>query len=94
MRKFWITDNRFKYIGLLLFLMFLVFMLFFYLKADEITKDPCSICSKRMGEKVFCSTQSAVKIYYPNGSISTKIMGDIRSVQPGMFNFSGYNLYD
>lgn len=30
-------------------------MVLFYLKADEVTKDPCSVCAKRMGENVTCT---------------------------------------
>lgn len=48
-------------------------MTFFYLKADEITKDPCSICAEYMGDTVTCTTgtfQPISKIYYQNGSIS------------------------
>ena len=72
-KKYWIADNRFKYMGLILLIMWAGFMLFFYLKADEITKDPCSICAKQMGSNVFCTTQSLLPVtrtYYPNGSIS------------------------
>ena len=70
-KTFYITDSRFKFIALILFLMWLGFMCFFFMKAEEITKDPCSICSKRMGENIICYTQSSnpiSKTYYPNGS--------------------------
>ncbi|HJX50108.1 MAG TPA: hypothetical protein VJ438_01465 [Candidatus Nanoarchaeia archaeon] len=52
--------------------MWLGLMFFFYLKADEVTKDPCSICSKKIGENIICKTQSLnpiTKTYYPNFSI-------------------------
>ena len=74
--KYWITDDRFKWISLLLFLIFVIVMLFFYLKADEITKDPCSICSKYLGEKVVCTTGDFMPIqreYYPNNTIVNKM---------------------
>ena len=47
-------------------------MVLIYLKADEITKDPCSICSKQMGKAVFCTTQTAIAVtrtYLPNGTV-------------------------
>lgn len=56
--------------------------LLFYLKADEVTKDPCSICSKRMGKDVLCtqintkSSNPATRIYYPNGSKFDNIIED------------------
>jgi len=55
-KTFWITDNRFKFIAVILFAMFCIFMLLFYLKAEEITNDPCSICAKQLGEDVTCSS--------------------------------------
>lgn len=48
----------------------------FYLKADEVTRDPCSVCAERMGKKVVCNqidtgffTAPARIAFYPNGSI-------------------------
>lgn len=47
----------------------------FYLKADEVTKHPCQVCSERMGEKVTCTYefditkgfgQPAQVTFYPN----------------------------
>lgn len=40
--------------ALILFLMFLIFMLLLYLKADEITKHPCQVCADRMGKEFTC----------------------------------------
>ncbi len=71
-KTFWITDSRFKLIAILLMIIFLIFMAFFYLKADEITRDPCSICSERMGDKVMCTTigyKPITRTYSPDGSI-------------------------
>ena len=52
-------------------------MIIWYLKADEVTKDPCSICAERMGKNVQCTqinpegfTIPATRIYYPNGTIA------------------------
>lgn len=44
-------------------------MIFFYLKADEITKDPCSICAKQQDESVYCRIGSLTRTFYPNYSI-------------------------
>lgn len=49
----------------------------FYLKADEVTKNPCSICANKLGKKVTCTntefkpfeTPSTIT-FYPNFSIS------------------------
>ena len=79
MKDYWITDSRFKWISLLLFLIFVIFMLFFYLKAEEVTKDPCSICAKRMGENVICTTGGIIpleRVYYTDGSILNRLFGE------------------
>jgi len=57
-----------------LMIIFFVLMGLLYLKADEVTKDPCSICSKRMGEKVTCTIGGGFDTttieFYPNGTIT------------------------
>ena len=71
-KEYWITNSRFKIILIALMVIWIGFMVFFYLKADEITKDPCQICSERMGEKVICTTKTTIpinRVYYPNGTI-------------------------
>ena len=94
MKDFWITNSRFKYIGLILFLMFVIFMAFFYLKAEEITNDPCSVCAKRMGSEVSCyisvGSSSATRIYYPNGTINTENKEEVRSIPLSLLNFTEY----
>ena len=79
-KTFWVTDNRFKLIVILLMIIFFTLMALFYLKADEVTKDPCSICAERMGEKVICRIGDAnfiQRIYYPNQSILNKENGGL-----------------
>lgn len=76
-------------ISLIIF-MWISLIVFFYMKADEVTLDPCSICAKRMGNKVICTTQSSVPLYrtyYPNGSIATDYPYIID--ERITFNFSG-----
>ena len=71
-KEFWITNSRLKYIGLILLIIFLVLMLLLYLKADEVTKDPCLICAELLGEDVYCSTtgfKPITRTYFSNGSI-------------------------
>jgi len=78
--NFYIPRERYIVIIIILICMWLGLMLFFYLKADEVTKDPCSICSKIMGENIICTTQSLMPItrtYYPNFSIEES--GDVRT---------------
>jgi len=71
-KEYWITNKRFKFIAVLLLIIFLIFITFLYLKADEVTKDPCGICAKKMGEKVVCTIgdfKVLQRTYFPNGSI-------------------------
>ncbi len=71
-KAYWISDNRFVFVALLLFLMWIGLMVFYYLKADEVTKDPCSICSARFNENVICTMGGVIplsRVYYPNGTI-------------------------
>lgn len=43
---------------------------FFYLKADEITKDPCSICAEKYRFPVSCYVHEESITYHPNGTIT------------------------
>lgn len=77
-KRFFITDNRFKYIGIILLIIWIGFMVFFYLKADEITKDPCGICAKQMSNKVVCTVggiEPQMRTYYPNFTITDVDLG-------------------
>jgi hypothetical protein len=72
-KEYWVTDNRFRWISLLLFLMFLIFMTFLYLKADEITHTPCQVCARQQGEDVVCTIgglEPQTRTYHPNYSVS------------------------
>ena len=73
-KDFWVTNSRFKYIGIILLIIWVGFMVFFFLKADEITKDPCAICSEKMGQEVVCTLTDTIPVtrtYYPNGTVYT-----------------------
>lgn len=66
--KFYMSNKRFIVIAIILILMWLGLMLFFYLKADEVTKNPCQICAKQMNTDVMCSAKIGDKfiIFHPN----------------------------
>jgi len=74
-KEYWITNSRFKLIAVLLILMWLILIIFFYLKADEVTKHPCQICAKQMGVDVNCKIKGSYMNYeqtfYENGTIYT-----------------------
>ena len=71
-KKYFITGSRFKFIGIILLIIWIGFMVFLYLKADEITKNPCSICAEKSGENVICTVGYLQRTYYPNDSIIEK----------------------
>lgn len=73
---YWITDSRFKFIALLLFIMFLVFMFLIYMKADEVSRHPCQICSEKMGQNVICSIGLEQRTFLPNFTIIDKSFGE------------------
>ena len=72
-------EKKFYIILTVLILMWVGLIGFYYLKADEITKNPCQICAKRMDSTVTCIVQGGGMIrkgiYYPNFSIKTTLEG-------------------
>ena len=74
-KAFYFTDNRFKFIAIILLIMFLVFMLLLFLKADEISKSPCSICAEKMGSEITCYSGTMQRIYYQNYSVVDSAIG-------------------
>ena len=93
-KEYWWNKYRILIIVIVCLLMWIGFFAFYYLKADEITKDPCSICSKRMGENVICTIGGIIPVtrtYYPNGSIVTnkpEVIIDYTNKKYGI-NFTG-----
>ena len=66
------SNSRFKFMVVVMLILFFGVMTLLYLKADEVTKDPCSICAERYGEPVVCTLPSANPIYKhfePNGDV-------------------------
>lgn len=85
-KEYWITNSRFKLIVIILVLMWLGVMFLLYLKADEVTKDPCQICAKKMGQDVICRVGTAYfqeRIYHPNYSIETWTQKQGSDIIPG-----------
>lgn len=74
MKTYWITDNRFKFIAILLLIIFLIFISFLFIEAEAIKKNPCSYCAEKLGEDVHCTTGDFIpitRIYFENGTIRT-----------------------
>lgn len=72
-KVYWITDNRFKFIAMFLFVMWFIFITFLYFKAETLATDPCTACAERLSEDIICqttgSTYFAQRTYYQNGSV-------------------------
>lgn len=87
---FAISKDRFWIVATVMLLIWASLWLLFYLKADEVTKDPCSICAKKMGEKVTCQTNTVIpayRVYYPNGSIAQPETAGVVELPP-QFNLT------
>ena len=71
-KEFYFTNSRFKFIVLILILMWVIFITILFIKLEEITKDPCSICAKRLGNDISCHAFNSFyiieKVYYFNGT--------------------------
>jgi len=68
-KAFWITDSRFKFIAILLMIIWLGFMVLFFLKAEEITNNPCNVCAKRMDMPVKFALEGKQRSYNPDGTM-------------------------
>ena len=66
-------EKKFYIVMVVLIIMWLLLLGFFYLKADEVTKNPCSVCAKKQQENVVCSVGSiggiVSRTYYTNYSV-------------------------
>ena len=68
----WFQRHRMITIGIFLLIIWFTIFYMLWAKADEVTKDPCAVCSERMGEQVVCTIGEAIPVsryYYPNGSL-------------------------
>ncbi|KKK87092.1 hypothetical protein LCGC14_2756680 [marine sediment metagenome] len=72
-------EKRFYTIMIVLILMWLGMIAFFWLKADEVTKNPCSVCAKKLDSEIVCSIRGGgmirERIFYPDLSITTTLDG-------------------
>lgn len=80
MKTYWVTDSRFKWISLLLLIMFLVFMLLLFLRTNELRSSPCELCAAKQSSEVVCSITSTdgkifSRTYYPNFTTGKTIEG-------------------
>ena len=50
----WFNRHRMITIGLFLLIVWGSLLIFFFMKAEEVTKNPCNICAKKIGSDVTC----------------------------------------
>jgi len=88
--EYWLSNKRFLVILIALMIIWAGVLALLFFKADEVTKDPCSICAKRQGTQVVCTTGGLIPVsrtYYPNGSIV-----DVNPIVRKPFNPAKLNL--
>lgn len=70
MVNYLLGDKRFYTLLVVLFVMWLGVMGLFYLKADEVTHNPCELCAERLDREIFCTIAGGGsinnQIFYPN----------------------------
>jgi hypothetical protein len=75
--KVWRIDRiKFLIFGIIMVIVWGSIFTLLYLKADEVTKDPCSICAKQMGENIYCTISGVYPVtrtYTPDGNISDNL---------------------
>jgi hypothetical protein len=79
----WINKNKFIVILFVMLIIWSSIFLLFYLKTDEITKDPCSICAERLNENVICYSSGFrvfSKTFYTDGNIKLDEQKSIEDV--------------
>lgn len=89
-------STRWTVIVLCLMFIWCSIVILFYLKADEVTRDPCSICAERMGNTVMCTQINtsfgitpATIYYYNNGSVY--VPGSESTKEYNLINISNIN---
>ena len=78
MKTYWISDSRFKFIALLLMIIFFTIMAFLYFQSEAIIKSPCSICAEKMGSDVVCRLMDGrllTKTFFENGTVTNNYLG-------------------
>lgn len=75
--EYLISNKRYYVMVVVLMIIWFGIMTLVYIKLDEITTDPCSLCAKRMKDNVKCYIQGSFiplsMEFYPNGSIDKSI---------------------
>ena len=77
-KEYWITNSRFKWITLILILIFLILMGVIVWQGENISKNACQICAKKQGTQVLCTMMDGsnrVQIFNPDFSIINKMQG-------------------
>ncbi len=72
----WFDRHRMLTVGIFLLIVWFSLLGLFFLKADEITKNPCSICAEKHGDEVLCTTSGLNPIsisYLANGSVINSV---------------------
>lgn len=69
----WFQRHRLLTFGIFLLIIWGSLLIFWWLKADAISKDPCTICAERYDETVICTLDTGFiplrRAFYPNGTI-------------------------
>jgi hypothetical protein len=73
-----LSKERMIILAVVILIVWFSLLAFWWVKADAISKDPCSACAERFNEKVVCTiyrdefnfVKVAERNYYPNGTIS------------------------
>lgn len=66
-KEYWITNSRFKLIVIVMLIIWFSLLVFWWMKAEEITNHPCEVCARVMGDNVNCYTgkfQPISKTFY------------------------------
>lgn len=86
----WFDNHRILSFGIFLLIIWGSIFTLLYLKADEITKHPCQICSEKMGKDLMCVTQGINPIqikFYENGTIDRTEPGRLNIKNESFINF-------
>lgn len=71
-----IDNPNFLIVVIVLIAIWMSFFIYLVKYGEEVRTDPCSLCSKRMGEKIFCTTggiEPQTRTYYPGGEIEEDV---------------------
>ena len=75
-KEYWITNSRFKWISLILILMFLILMGVIVWQGENLSKNACQICAQKQGQQVICSIMDGSnrqQIFNPDYTIVNKM---------------------